>query len=154
MDGAAHMCDRGRGVAARGPVGQGELGPLPGAQHLTLTALPGLEPASVEHGAHRPGARASTSRWAYSTARSSRWRDQLGALLESVEAVLGGAPIRLSSWSRSNSSWASPGASASARSYAAVAASGIVLVVERGEAEVAPDDRVGRVELGRSAPVA
>ena len=64
------------------------------------------------------------------------------------------APMRLRSWSRSNTSLASPGTTRERLFVRGRRRLRIVLVVERADGQVAPDHRVGRVELGRAAPVA
>ena len=99
------------------------------------------------------GRSAVTSSWACSTARSSRAPSAVGMLLQPAQADLGAARRSASAAGRSRTAAAaSPGATARARSYAAVAASGSCSMVVGGHAEVAPDHRVGRVELGRAPP--
>ena len=85
-----------RSRACSGSCGEGDLGPFPGAQHLALAALPGLEGAAVEHARARwSSAPAASSRWAYSTVRSSR-RRPARARLRSSRASRCRSPARRS----------------------------------------------------------
>ena len=58
-----------------------------------------------------------------------------------------GAPIRLSSWSYSKTSLASSGAQGERAFVGGLRRFRVVGVVERRKAEVAPHDRIGRVDL-------
>ena len=122
---ARACCDRGRGILGlQGAIGQGELGPLPGPQHLPLAALPGLEASCLRaRSAHRPGGPTATSRWAYSTARSSRPSVSSARLLQPAQPELDRGADPLEQLVALEQQLGVAGRQVSARSYAAVAAS-------------------------------
>ena len=155
VDGRLDVTDRGRRVrGVEGRVGEGEVGPFPGPQHLPLTALPGLEAASGEHPERDGRAVGVDEQLAVLHGQVVAGHDQLGALLQSLEAVRGGRSDALEQLVALEHELGVAGDDGEGSFVRGRGRLRIVLVVERADGQVAPDHRVGRVELGRAAPVA
>src|SRR5215211_3413407 len=113
-----------RGITRpQGCLRQGELGPLPSPQDLAFTALPGLEPALLQYRQRFPWAANGHQQMGILHCQVVARGQRVGPLLQAAETGIGGGAHSLQQLiafkQQPGVSWCD----ASARSYAALAAS-------------------------------